>query len=294
MLSLSACLYVQVPFALQLPLGLLQWVLYMLMTDSFAMALHLPLATSGDWALGGFLCFLVPSMYGYMREKQLYREYLHEYRQSSSSSDTLASSIQEHEGKQDADEEKGGELDDANNPRQKHESSSHSNTANMRSGRGSSSGTGSTAMSDLASTSGSNSGRGAAEEQDAPYCASPMAVSGGTSNTSALTRSTHSTTSVQPAAAGDAAAPTVAVGGHELIPGQAVASVGRQVVPAMATAAEAVRGFRRGPVVPVYRSPLVHRAISIKVGRGPQNVAPLLLAVRNPAMLLFTNLVRSA
>ena len=221
----------QLPLTLQLLMGLLQWWLYVITTDAFAKTLDMPLATIGDWALGGLLCFLVPSVYVYIREKKLYHQYLQQCGMVGSDTGSSISSWMQHAVKRDRSADEGP---------CKQESATTADAASSTVKCTSSSGSlksGICAMQQLGIV-----GNTTLEHQSEAV---------GSSDAHSLS----APLTLAPARA--AAAPGSPA---TSLPGPEASASTRPVTEVGMTAAP-----RQMSAVPLYRSPLVHRTISVKV-----------------------------
>ena len=216
----------QLPWILQLPVGLLQWCLYMITTDAFAKTLGMPLATTQDWALGCLLCFLLPSVYLYTREKKLYHQYLQQCAMLVGDAGSSISSRMQHATNREGAADVGF---------CKRESA--------------------TAAAGTSSSDSSRSRQGASATQHL----------GSEGNTS-LVQPYESVRSFE--AHPLAAPPNRTPAGAAAAPRGVSESSSGPYVSALTGAAaevEVTAAPRRASVVPVYRSPLVYRTISVKV-----------------------------
>jgi hypothetical protein len=240
----------------------------MLMTNAFAKALHMPLATAADWILGGSLCCLVPTLYGYVREKQLYRQYtqyIQQYRDSNSTTSNtfLMETTAELSGKPDvlrgrSSSEKKLLLADAGSRRLDAGSSWTGPDAGSSSGGGGGRDS-NIARGDIITTTGSSSSIRSSSLS--------VGVNSKRQQGSGTTMSGTELEGVSPRSgdvmsASSSAAAGAAASGPQGTPGAATAAV------ADTGAAMIAHRYPAGPFTPLYRSPLVRRSIAVKVRRS--------------------------
>ena len=242
----------QLPLALQLPMGLLQWWLYMITTDAFARTLDMPLATTRDWALGGLLCFLVPSVYVYVWEKKLYHQYLQQCGRVGSDAGGSISSRMQHAVIQDRTADEGSCKQESATTADAASSSTVKSTSSLRSLK-----SGICAMRQLGIV-----GNTTLEHQSEAV---------GSSDAHSLSAPPSRAPARAAAAPGP---PATSLPDPEASAGtRPVTEVGMTTAP------------RRVSAVPLYRSPLVHKTISVKVRKDVLqcSLAPLQL----PLLLAF-------